>query len=247
MLKTDLGLITLDIVDSTNNYAMQLISDDKACHGLIVLADLQTQGKGQRGRIWQSVAGESLLMSIILVPKHSLVHQFVFSAGVAVAIANILQKYTEDKIVTIKWPNDIIVSDKKAGGVLIENVLQGSRWVYTVVGIGVNICQDKFADELFHATSLKIETGKTVEIKKICLEISNAIKEFASSNLSVDQVMAAYNHLLFKRNCTQKINDNSKLRNIIVKEVRPDGGLVVQNEHGKDEILEHGNQMWVWD
>lgn len=247
MIKTDLGLISLDIVDSTNNYAMQLINDDKAHHGLTILADQQTQGKGQRGRVWQSEVGESLLMSVILVPKHSLLHQFVFSAGVAVTIANVLQKYTESKIVEIKWPNDIIVSDKKAGGVLIENVLQGSSWVYTVVGIGINICQDKFADELYHATSIKIETGKTLEIKALCVEISNAVAEFATASLASDQVMSAYNLLLFKRNCSQKINDKSTLRTVTIKEVRHDGGLLVQNETGKDEILEHGNQIWVWD
>jgi BirA family biotin operon repressor/biotin-[acetyl-CoA-carboxylase] ligase len=247
MIKTELGLISLDIVDSTNNYAMQLINDDKAYHGLTVIADRQTQGKGQRGRVWQSVSGESLLMSVILVPKHALTHQFVFSAGVAVAIANVLQKYTESKNIQIKWPNDIIVSDKKAGGVLIENVLQGSRWVYSVVGIGINICQDKFADELFHATSLKIETGKKLDITELCVAISKSVTEFATANLPLDRVMSDYNEMLFKRNCPQKISDNSKRWTVTPTEVRQDGVLLVQNEDGAIVELVHGNQTWVWD
>jgi BirA family biotin operon repressor/biotin-[acetyl-CoA-carboxylase] ligase len=246
MIKTELGLISLDTVDSTNNYAMQLINDDKAYHGLTVQADRQTQGKGQRGRVWQSVSGESLLMSVILVPKHALSHQFVFSAGVAVTIANVLQKYTESKKIQIKWPNDIIVSDKKAGGVLIENVLQGSRWVYSVVGIGINICQDKFSDELFHATSLKMATGKKLDIIDLCVEISKSVTEYAAAILPIDQIMSDYNKMLFKRNCSQKISDNTKTWTVLPKEVRQDGVLLVQNEDGAIVELVHGHQTWLW-
>lgn len=247
MIKTEIGLISLDTVDSTNNYAMQLINDDKAQHGMTVITDLQTQGKGQRGRNWQSVPGESLLMSVIIVPKHSLLHQFVFSAGIAVAIANVLQKYTGSKIVKIKWPNDIIVSDKKAGGVLIENVLHGSKWIYSVVGIGINICQDKFADELPHATSLKIETGRKLDIKSLCMEISSAILEFSMANQTPNQVMSDYNQLLFRQNCAQRIGDHVKVRTVTPKEVKQDGMLLVLNESGTEELLQHGSQTWIWD
>lgn len=247
MIKTELGLISLDVIDSTNNYAMQLINDDKAHHGLTVLADHQTHGKGQRGRVWQGGSGESLLMSVIIVPKHSLLQQFVFSAGVAAAIANVLQKYAESKKVEIKWPNDLIVSDKKAGGILIENVLQGSKWAYSVVGLGINVCQDKFTDELHHATSLKIETNKEIGIKDLCTAISSSIVEFANACMPTDEVISNYNAILFKRNRPQQIVVNNIIRTVMPLQVLPTGVLQVLNHVSEIEELHHGEQVWVWD
>ena len=122
MALSEYPIIELDSIDSTNNYAMQLIDANKAQHGLTIVAQKQLAGKGQRGNTWADTPGESLLMSIIAMPDRAIHEQFVFSASVAVAIAKVLQKLNNNWQVNVKWPNDIIVNDKKAGGILIENV-----------------------------------------------------------------------------------------------------------------------------
>src|SRR5690606_38514963 len=117
----DNPIIELDEIDSTNNYAMGLLNADKACMGLTIVARSQTKGKGQRGRVWQDQPGASLSMSMIVEPERGLDAQFVFIAQVALAVADALQGLDNNMDVAIKWPNDIIINDKKAGGILIEN------------------------------------------------------------------------------------------------------------------------------
>jgi len=116
---------------------MRLIDADTAQPGLTIVSDMQTAGKGQRGRIWVDTPNESLLMSIVVQLPYDVEHQFAFNVTVSLAIADYLQDLKENWDVRIKWPNDIIINDKKAGGMLIENVIRGSQWAYAVVGLGV--------------------------------------------------------------------------------------------------------------
>src|SRR6187551_3254393 len=117
-----------DQLGSTNNYAIQLIDADKAGHGLTILAGSQTEGKGQRGKEWIDEPGESLLMSLIVAPVFEISDQPLFLATSVVSVVNVLKKHLPDLEVRIKWPNDIVIADKKAGGMLIENVLRGQQW-----------------------------------------------------------------------------------------------------------------------
>src|SRR5690606_23377330 len=144
----------------TNNYAMQLIDADTAQPGLTVTAGEQTHGKGQRGRVWEAATGDNVLMSIVLAPGQVVDRQFAFLTAVAVAVADTLLDVYEHWDVRIKWPNDIIVNDKKAGGILIENVLKGGVWAYSVVGLGLNVLQYEFPPSLPHAISLRMAAGK---------------------------------------------------------------------------------------
>src|SRR5690606_29724577 len=118
-----------------------LIDADTAQAGLTIVTDVQTNGKGQRGRKWLDAPGESLLMSLVVVPEYEIEHQFSFNMAISLAIADYLQHIYENWDIRIKWPNDIIINDKKAGGILIENVIRGNKWAYSVVGIGINILQ----------------------------------------------------------------------------------------------------------
>ncbi len=128
-------LTYLDIVDSTNNYAMQAIQDGLAQHGNVIMAHHQSMGKGQRGKQWQSIAGESVAMSLIL-NHETLVDIFYLSFLIPVAVRHVLQDYMPECQVCIKWPNDIYVNDKKIAGILIENVFRGMTVKHSVIGVG---------------------------------------------------------------------------------------------------------------
>lgn len=143
MKNTGKTLIVLNEVDSTNNYANQLVLSDAAEECTVVLARFQKTGKGQPGNSWESEPNKNLLMSMILFP--GFLHgakQFHLSKITCLTLTNVLLEYVEN--VTIKWPNDIYVNDKKIAGILIENAVKGTSIYSSVIGIGLNLNQEKF-------------------------------------------------------------------------------------------------------
>jgi BirA family biotin operon repressor/biotin-[acetyl-CoA-carboxylase] ligase len=246
MRLSDLPIIELDSIDSTNNYAMQLIDADKSQNGMAIVARKQEAGKGQRGNTWKDTPGQSLLMSIIVTPKHEISKQFVFSASVAVAIANVLQKLNAEWKVNIKWPNDIIINDKKAGGILIENILRGSKWSHSIIGIGMNIQQTKFPQSLPFATSLKLESGTTYDITKIRELLREAILQAVLYPSADAGTMQSYNEYLYKRGVKQGFSEENKAWVATVLEAGADGVLKVQLENGDITLYRHGAVLWEW-
>lgn len=225
---------------------MALIDADKAQHGLTITALEQTAGKGQRGHGWSAEKGKSLLMSLIAVPECGLDRQFTFSAAVAASIAITLEPLSPHWTIAIKWPNDIIVNAKKAGGVLIENVLRGSQWHYAVIGLGLNILQDNFPAELPHATSLRAASGLSFEVPEIRDLIRAGILE-GISGAGLSQALEAYNARLFGKDQVRRFSDAAGREWIaVVEKVLPDGRLQVIREDGTREAYVHGTVNWLW-
>jgi len=242
----EVPVIELDTVDSTNNYAMRAIDADTAQHGLTIIAQSQTQGKGQRGKTWLDNAGDSILMTIIVMPHQSLEEQFAFNCGVATSIANVLQNLDSSWQVRVKWPNDIIVNDKKAGGILIENVLRGSKWTYSVIGLGLNVKQRHFPEELPYATSLKIASGKDVDINDLKGKLREAILSQTSALTQAGNVMKQYNELLYRKGQEQSFIDERGTWNAIIVQAQADGTLLLQHEDGSVKPYHHGQVLWNW-
>lgn len=247
MLLSEFPIIELDCVDSTNNYAMQLIDANKAQHGLTIVAQNQLKGKGQRGKIWVDEPGQSLLMSIIVTPNVDISEQFAFNASVAVSIANVLQNMCPDSVVKIKWPNDIIINDKKAGGILIENILRGSKWTHCVIGIGINVLQDVLSPELINGTSIKMSSDKEVDIRQLRNELIREILSEKWQALTGIQKMALYNSMLYKKDMPQLFMDRDKLIETTIVSVNIDGRLSVLTDKNTIEHLYHGQMEWKWD
>jgi BirA family biotin operon repressor/biotin-[acetyl-CoA-carboxylase] ligase len=239
-------LIELSAIDSTNNYAMGLIDDGSAQPGLTITANEQTKGKGQRGKKWEGTVGENLLMSIILEPVYPIEEQFLFSANIAAAIANVLQNLNEQWNVQIKWPNDIIINDKKAGGILIENVIRGNTWSYSIIGFGLNVLQYYFPNYLPFATSLRLASGKTFSVIDIRDKLRHAIIEQTFTRRSAQEVMGAYNNFLFRKDKDQLFSDGIHSCPAVVKEATPQGQLRVQLADGTIAIYTHGSVTWEW-
>lgn len=225
---------------------MQLIDADKAQPGMTIVTRLQTNGKGQRGKTWLDVPGQNVLMSVITVPARGLDAQFAFSAQVATAIANALQILDDNWQVSIKWPNDIIVNDKKAGGILIENVLRGSKWLFAVIGLGVNVQQTEFPAALPHATSLTLESGQSFDPGTLQLYLREAILQQLDLSLTAAEIMKQYNDLLYKRNDTQVLVKNDISFPVTINGVSEDGCLHVTTHQGLEEQYVHGAVIWQW-
>jgi BirA family biotin operon repressor/biotin-[acetyl-CoA-carboxylase] ligase len=243
----DSPIIEFDSIDSTNNYAMQLIDANTAYPGLTIVAQSQTSGKGQRGRAWVDMPGQSLLMSIITTPGIAISAQFAFNALVATTIADVLKPLSASWDLRIKWPNDIIINDKKAGGILIENVIRGSRWTHCVVGLGLNIKQEVFPPELPFATSLKIGSGQDFNIIDLRDALRQGIMECSSRSLSAETIMKRYNEHLYKTGQKQAFSNNEGKWEATIIGAGADGSLHVQLADDSLVTYYHGQVVWEWE
>jgi BirA family transcriptional regulator, biotin operon repressor / biotin---[acetyl-CoA-carboxylase] ligase len=158
--------IHLDVTDSTNNRAAELASDP-ANAGTVVTADLQSQGRGQHGRIWQSRPGANVLLSTLVFPPPHLHRPAVLTAFASVVVAETILEIT-GKQATIKWPNDVLLGGKKVCGILIEGGAIGAA--YFVIGIGLNVnhgAEDFERMQLPDATSLSLAVGRSLDVRSI--------------------------------------------------------------------------------
>jgi len=154
-----------DRVHSTNTLGASLALSDDA-NGLVLLADEQSAGRGQYGRVWQSRPGSSLLMSVVLHPPPELRRPVILTAWAAVSVAEAILALTSVQA-RIKWPNDLLIRGKKVCGILIEQSSTPSN-LTTVVGIGLNLSQtqEEFAEaNLPDATSLGIVCGRSIDTR----------------------------------------------------------------------------------
>lgn len=159
----ELGAITLhyDELASTNDRARELALSG-AHEGVVVVARKQTAGKGRLGRHWSSPMDEGLYLSILLRPETTPAKASLITLATAIAVAETFQlDFATDA--DIKWPNDILINGRKVCGILVETAIENNRLQYAILGIGVNLVQKIFPDELkATATSLFIETQRAV-------------------------------------------------------------------------------------
>ena len=236
--------IELSDVDSSNNYAMQQVHAQMAEHGTTWFAHHQRDGKGQRGKTWKAEAGKNIIMSILIQPPTVLINnQFLLSAVVALSCYEFFNQYAFSDT-KIKWPNDLYWKDRKAGGVLIENVVNGNFWKYAVIGIGININQTEFPVELTNPVSLKQITGKTYNVvglaKELCSLIENRWKQLQST---FGGMLEEYSSHLYKleEQVTFRIGEVFFIATI--KGVNSKGELLV--DKGEQKLVPYSSLEWV--
>lgn len=172
------NLIKLLAVDSTNTFLKNLVSKSEPLpEGTVIMADHQFAGRGQQENTWQAEPGKNLTISILLKPKFLLIHkQFLLNMAISIAINKALSKYVPNGI-TVKWPNDIYYLDKKLGGILIENTIVGNAIKTAVIGIGLNVNQQEFSEDLeSKATSLHQILQEDVNLAELLSEICSQIE-----------------------------------------------------------------------
>ncbi len=245
----------LQSVDSTNNYAMAKVHAGMAKHGDSYFSMQQTNGKGQRGKHWVGGKDENIAISIVIEPALlSLSQQFKLSAAVALGTFNFFSAHAGDET-SIKWPNDIYWRDRKAAGILIENVI-GSKsqqypeqhtmiWKYAVAGIGVNINQSQFDAALINPVSLKQITGKHFDCtelaqnlqQKVLAEVENVL------NGSFEKTLQQYNEHLFKKGYRVQLKKDSVLFETTIQSVNDAGQLLTTDVI--DNHFDFGTIEWV--
>jgi BirA family biotin operon repressor/biotin-[acetyl-CoA-carboxylase] ligase len=246
-----LPFIELQSVDSTNNYARQQLHAGLARHGMTFFAHEQLAGKGQRGNSWTAEKGSNILLSMLVKPRPlQLGQQFQLSACVAVATHEFFMKYAGEET-KIKWPNDLYWQDRKAGGILIENIVGGQEprsdqreWT-SIIGIGININQTVFDPELKNPVSLKQITGKDFDPVKLAKELSAVLNKRYNQLMDegFEAVYKTYLTHLYKRKETVKLKKETKVFEAIIEGVSISGKLMVQ--HSIREEFDFGDVEWV--
>jgi BirA family biotin operon repressor/biotin-[acetyl-CoA-carboxylase] ligase len=246
--KTPIGqpFMELAVVESTNIYAMDLLQANLAGHGTAVFAQEQTAGKGQRGKSWTGEPGLNIALSVILdCSSLTITQQFPLSSMVALACHDFFSRYAGDET-RIKWPNDLYWRDRKAGGILIENLIRGNKWQGSVAGIGININQTAFSDLLKNPVSLKQITGKTFpDTTMLARELCACLEKRWQQLKKGDQngLLLAYNRQLYKRGQEVRLKTGSIAFQARVEEVTADGELRVSG--GLQDLFRFGELEWV--
>lgn len=156
--------IHLPETESTNSYAIEMLSKDRPEEGCVVLTSHQTKGKGTDTNSWESEKGKNLTFSLILYPSFAAEQQFILNKAISLGIFDFLKVEVPGHKVSIKWPNDIYIGDKKVCGILIQNSVMGNKLDYFVVGVGLNVNQTLFISDAPNPVSMKMTTGKEYDL-----------------------------------------------------------------------------------
>lgn len=241
--KSDNLWIELPSVDSTNNYAMGLIHEGLAQHGLTIRTAHQTKGKGQRGKVWETEPGANLSFSIIVKPRLLLTQSFQLLAATALAVRDELEKILGDET-KIKWPNDLYWRDRKTGGILIENVVRGIQWQWAVIGIGINVNQTKFKG-LKNPVSIKQVTGKDTDVLQLAHSIQKAVLKECDHlrQQGFAGIFETYNRQLYKLQQPVRLKKENRILSTKIKGVNTSGQLITGID--MEECFDFGEVEWL--
>ena len=212
-----------DSLDSTQDYAKEKRADGV---DLVVTAVSQTGGKGTKGRSFSSQTGGVYLSKLTFYEDLAVKNAFKIMIGAAVAVCETLRFYGLKPL--IKWPNDIWVNDKKICGILIENVLSGDKVRSSVVGIGVNVCNQLPDDLKDVATSMSLVMGNAPTVEEVTERLISELHK----DRTIDEYRAYIGYL--GRTATLILGDERIPGRLV--SVEEDGALVVEMD-GKTRRL----------
>lgn len=231
-------LIKLNATDSTNNYLKQLILERTLDDFSVVVANHQTNGRGQRGSSWLSEKDKNLTFSV-LKRNISIVanQQFLLNILVSLSIVKSLEGFNIPKL-AIKWPNDILSDHHKISGILIENLIKNKQIEYAIIGIGLNVNQVNF-EGLSKVSSLKNIMPLAVDKDELLTKIIDKLKMYFKlySENGSEFLNSEYESYLFRKDkpSTFSSHDNSLFTGII-RGVSASGKLCVQMEDFNKEF-----------
>lgn len=216
-------VITVRECESTNTTLREMLSGKEWYpNGTALRAISQTHGRGQRGNHWESDPGMNITMSIVLRPGPVGAHNhFLVSEAIAVGTVRFLENYdiAQNHDIAIKWPNDILVDNRKIAGILLENTLGATGdLLYCVAGIGLNVNQTLFSDAAPNAVSMSELTGCYYDLDELACSLVDsvvaAVDRIAPQlmiknhhNLECIEVEEDYMNLLWRRSGLHKWRD----------------------------------------
>jgi BirA family transcriptional regulator, biotin operon repressor / biotin---[acetyl-CoA-carboxylase] ligase len=224
----DFNIVHLDTVSSTNTVARELLLAGEASEGLIITAEFQNFGRGQLNNVWESEKGLNLLCSVVLCPGSLKVSEQVYlNMAMCLAVSDTVGKLTRGA--KVKWPNDVYINDRKVAGILVENTISGSQIRYSIIGIGINVNQERF--DTRKATSLKLEAGMEHPIEEVLQELMRQLsKRHAQLQLhQFEKIKSEYHKNLLGWQELKTFKTDEGVFDAIINGVDEDGRLVLQH------------------
>lgn len=222
-------IIHIDETDSTNRWLAEHRTEGQS--PCVVVADYQTAGRGCGTNKWESERGKNLLFSMLIHPTEIAINkQFMVSMAVANSIAAVVAKYVTSQAVSVKWPNDIYVGDKKICGILIENRLQGGVIKDSIIGVGLNVNQLCFVSDAPNPVSMANITGRQFDREQLLQELLEA---FQQEWADLERVHERYLQQLYRRKGFFRYRDAYGECTAEIVTVEADGHLVLQDVDGR--------------
>jgi len=245
-LYPDFKIIKLKSVDSTNTYA-QLFIKNNLYENIVVVASEQTKGRGQQGNYWYSEKDKNLTFTIILDTHFiNANEQFQLNKVVSLSVKRFIEKIL-NTIVTIKWPNDIYINDKKIAGVLIENSIMDDRLLGSIIGIGINVNQTIFPENIPNPLSMIQVSGLTYNLDELLLAFLNIFKEEFSKILNNDNenINTDYLKSLFRMGVKNRFIYNNNLISATIRDVDEYGRLLLVADNDNEIICNFKDIQFV--
>ena len=223
-------VLYFDTIDSTNTKAQEL-AEKGYPSGTLVVADKQESGKGRRGRSWVSPSGTGIFMTLMIKPDINPNNASMLTLVAALAVAKAITSVTGEEAL-IKWPNDIVINGKKVCGILTEMNAQFDYINHIVVGIGINVHNESFPEEISQmASSLMIEAGgKRFHRAQIIAETMSYFEQYYDTFLKTQDLSALvreYDELLVNRNKSVRVLDPKEPFDGKAMGITPKGELIV--------------------
>ena len=220
---------------STNTYLSRLAATLPG--GTVIYTPSQTAGRGQKGNSWESEDGKNLTFSLLL--KHPPVKardQFYLSEAAAIAVVEVLTSTAGDGF-TVKWPNDVYWQDKKVSGMLIENSLNGNDIATSIIGIGINVNQERFVSDAPNPVSLKGITSHEHDLEALLKQVCSSIEQIVNSlgdDTARHDLHRRYLAVLYRNDGTMHPFEDAAGNRFMasIHGIAPDGTLTLRHEDG---------------
>lgn len=239
-------LRVFEVVDSTNDVLRRWTREKSLKSGIVVQAHHQTSGRGQFGTSWQDKEGKNLLLSIFFRPEQAF-EKGPWTLNMSICLA--LRKFcteTLDKEVQVKWPNDLVVNDRKIAGFLIENHFS-HKWESSVIGVGLNVNQKELPVE-FRATSLAEILGHPLELDRLrddsLFEMDTHLQRFFQERAS--DLQTEYTRHLYRRDQWAHYKYMGRTFRGMILGVTKDGTLLVRDEQGRVIQPKTKEIQYIW-
>lgn len=208
----------------------------------VIICRHQTQGKGQGMNTWYDAPNESLLASVFALHlPFSPDEIFFLNMAVSLALQQTLKAISACEI-RIKWPNDLLIHEKKVAGILIENQWRGEHLLYSILGMGVNLLEKNFPPELPGATSLRMESGQSADATLVLLDFCHRFERISSvlgSHSGRAWLIETYHKELWRLNEEVSFRSGEQRYRGLLQEVKTDGGIVLVTK-GRAQTFYHG-------
>lgn len=232
----------------STNLDAKALAEAGEISGALVVADMQTQGRGRRGRGWDSPAGKDIYMTLLLRPQCRPEKASALTLVMALAVLEAIQEMLPQSC-GIKWPNDIVMNNKKVCGILTEMSAELDGIHYVVIGVGINVNQTQLAEEIRDkATSLYLESGEQIDRSKLVARVMHYFeKNYAlfEQGWDLTNLVEKYNEFLVNRDREVRVLDPQGEYNGIARGINEKGELLVERQSDGQLVRVYAGEVSV--